>query len=510
MANMHLVTGYAGREHITAADQAAFHNLFIGGGEFVLDTGNQFAASIVSNNQVRVLDGDIYMQGRFIRLDKDTFVDLAIENGTQGYFRNDLIVARYTENETTAIEEVNIVVIKGEPAASDPVDPAYTTGDILVAGDMLHDMPLYRVVIDGLNLVELVPLFPTYGSNLQKKQERTELLAEDTAIADEDYFSFFDAVTKLPKKILWRVLRKHEHTADDITDGILPVERGGTGADNTSDLISALGVMRGDMFKKIASYETAGSYQWTAPDLADGKAYKIGVLIVGAGASGEAKVNTTSSSGVYLAGGPSGFSTAIIIEVISGSAHNLVVGAGGPSATATSTSRVSNAGGSSAFDGVVAEGGRKSTRNTDTDKIALNGASPGRCIGSSSEYIDGLWGGTVLAASSNYYECFGRPEQCINPFTGEIFLGSGGGAYTSTSGSPDTAKAGLGGKNPVTGLGGGDGAAGIDGATVRAENASLPGCGGGAANVTTSGGKATSGAGADGAVYIYFLGVADE
>ena len=254
MANMHLVTGYAGREHVTAADQAAFHNLFIGGGEFVLATGNQFAASIVSNNQVRVLDGDIYMQGRFIRLDKDTYIDLAIENGASGYFRNDLIIARYTQNHATAIEEVNLVVIKGEAVESDPVDPAYTTGDILVAGDMLHDMPLYRVVIDGLNLVELVPLFPTYNSNLQKKQERTELLNEETAVVDNDHFPFFDSSANKGKKVLWSKIKealedvfaanKHKHTANDITSGTLAVARGGTGASSIDELASLLGAAR--------------------------------------------------------------------------------------------------------------------------------------------------------------------------------------------------------------------------------------------------------------------------
>ncbi len=505
MANMHLVTGYAGQEHVTAADQAAFHNLFIGGGEFVLDTGNQFAASIISNNQVRVLDGDIYMQGRFIRLDKDAYIDLVIENGASGYFRNDLIVARYTQNHATAIEEVNLVVIKGEAVMENPEDPACTTGDILVAGDMRHDMPLYRVVIDGLNLVELVPLFPTYGSNLQRKQERTELLAEDTDITDEDYFSFFDAVTKLPKKILWRVLRKHEHTADDITGGVLPVERGGTGADNTSDLISALGVMRGDMFKKIASYETAGSYQWTAPDLTDGKAYKVGVMIIGAGGSGCAdKTGTGSSQYNHCSGGASGYSRAIAKEVSPGEVITLVVGKGGARVSDSTDRTVGKTGGTSSFDGVTALGGEGGDPVQDSGSTAVSvtqGACPGRSTHGGKR--DGFFGMDRSDIDPYYDSYLGIPAQCFNPFEQKEILASGGGAYTAKTSS---GSAGKGGKNPLTGKGGGDGAYNISG-NATATAATEPGCGGGSASAS---GTATSGAGADGAVYIYFLGVADE
>ena len=291
MANMHLVTGYAGREHVTAADQAAFHNLFIGGGEFVLDTGNQFAASIVSNNQVRVLDGDIYMQGRFVRLDKDTYIDLAIENGAQGYSRNDLIVARYTENQVSAVEEVNLVVIKGEPAASDPVDPAYTKGDILVAGDMQHDMPLYRVVIDGLEIVELVPLFQ-YDSDLQLIQKRTNLLQEGVSLVDEDYFPMFDSSERKHKKMPWKNMRKHNHSADEIIEGVLPVERGGTGADTPEKALENLGLSELSFLTKLSPAGTGTLYVYCKDDAGNfvsGCVVQIGEELAVTGSSGAVK-----------------------------------------------------------------------------------------------------------------------------------------------------------------------------------------------------------------------------
>lgn len=159
MANMHLVTGYAGQEHITAADQGAWNAAIVGSGEYVLEKGSKFAATVITNNQIRIADGDILMQGRHIRLNEGGYVDLAIENGAQGYQRNDLIVVRYTKNSSTGIEEANLVVIKGTAATSGAADPEYTSGNIITDHVLQNDMPLYRVPLDGLTVGNLVPLF---------------------------------------------------------------------------------------------------------------------------------------------------------------------------------------------------------------------------------------------------------------------------------------------------------------------------------------------------------------
>lgn len=161
LGNVHLVTGYAGEAHVTAEDMGSLFAAIIGSGQYVLNRGNMFAATVVSNNQIRIADGDILMQGRHIRMDSGAFIDLTIDNGTSGYKRNDLIVARYTKNSASGVEECNIVVIKGTESADEAVDPAYTSGDILSSGDIQNDFPLYRVPLDGLNVQTLVPLFET-------------------------------------------------------------------------------------------------------------------------------------------------------------------------------------------------------------------------------------------------------------------------------------------------------------------------------------------------------------
>lgn len=164
MGNLHLVTGYAGEAHVASSDQGSLFEALIRSGQFVMDAGAKFAASIVSNNQIRVGDGELMMQGRHVKLTPGAYVDLAIENGAQGYLRKDLIVARYTKNSGTGIEECSLVVIKGTPAQSNPADPEYTTGVINADGALQHDYPLYKVNLSGLSIEGITALFDTQKS----------------------------------------------------------------------------------------------------------------------------------------------------------------------------------------------------------------------------------------------------------------------------------------------------------------------------------------------------------
>ncbi len=170
----HLVTGYAGEEHIQSKDQGSFNASFFGTGQYVMETGNQFEASITSNNNVRILDGDMLMKGRHIRIEPNSYEDVGITTGTAGTFRNDLIVMKYIKNESTGVEEAYIEYIQGTETEGTPIDPEYTDGDIL-GGDSLNQMPLYQVVMQGVVLYEVVPLFetiPTYKALADKyKQE---------------------------------------------------------------------------------------------------------------------------------------------------------------------------------------------------------------------------------------------------------------------------------------------------------------------------------------------------
>ena len=159
MGNLHLVTGHSGTAHVTAADHGSLHAAIFGEGSYVLNRGSKFATTIVSNNKIRVADGDIIMQGRHIRLNEGSYVDLAVANGTQGMFRNDLIVVRYTKDSVSGVEDCNLVVIKGTAKSGSASDPTYTSGDIINDHVLKAEMPLYRIPLDGLNVKTLVPLY---------------------------------------------------------------------------------------------------------------------------------------------------------------------------------------------------------------------------------------------------------------------------------------------------------------------------------------------------------------
>ena len=164
MANLHLVTGYAGKEHITSNDQGSFNAAIMGNGEFVLERGRQFEAQVISNNMVRIFDGDLLMQGRHIRLKENTYVDLFFENGTQGYKRTDLIAVRYEKDAITDVENANLVVIKGVPSEGSYVIPDKITGDIINDHALQNDTVLYQVKFDGLGIQEPEKVFSTLST----------------------------------------------------------------------------------------------------------------------------------------------------------------------------------------------------------------------------------------------------------------------------------------------------------------------------------------------------------
>lgn len=157
--SLHLITGYAGQEHITSADQGAYNAATFGEGEFVLDRGAKFNATVLSNNSISIADGEAMMQGRFIKMPSGTSETVGIDNGTVGKKRNDLIVIRYSKDSSTSIETTSLMVIKGTETDGTAVDPEYTHGDITDGTDIVNEMPLYRVSLDGINISKITALF---------------------------------------------------------------------------------------------------------------------------------------------------------------------------------------------------------------------------------------------------------------------------------------------------------------------------------------------------------------
>lgn len=198
---IHIVTGYAGKEHVTSADAGSMNAGIVGTGRYVMQTAEQFAAEIVSNNLIKVKSGDLMNQGRHMRIDVNDYEEVTIQNGAQSVFRNDLIVARYKKDPSTLIETTEIVVIKGTAGAT-ATDPTYTSGDIL-AGATQDDFPLYRVSLNGLNIEKVTPLFSTVpnlnelNTNMGEMFHVVKMTRDNLTMTkgSEDYFYF-----NFPKK----------------------------------------------------------------------------------------------------------------------------------------------------------------------------------------------------------------------------------------------------------------------------------------------------------------------
>ena len=161
---MEIITGYTGKPHVTSEQDRDVNIGVVGEGSYVLKTGMQLAAEVSSSNEIKIRDGVLMHQGCTASIKKNTYDSLIITNGSQGMKRVDLIVARYEKNQDNRIESLDLKIIQGTPAESNPAAPQYTKGDIQ-AGDYVADMPMYQVIIDGLNITEVKKMFKVIGSN---------------------------------------------------------------------------------------------------------------------------------------------------------------------------------------------------------------------------------------------------------------------------------------------------------------------------------------------------------
>lgn len=154
-----IVTAHKGEPHLEAADVGGMQQGIFGTDDYVLDVGKKLEAVLVTNNSIRINDGEVVMQGRHFRVELDTYETVTIDNGAQNMKRKDLIVARYTKNSSTGVEDVEIVVLKGiAVSAGIPIARTPVKGDIR-AYDLKHEMILYTVELNGLNIVSVKPAF---------------------------------------------------------------------------------------------------------------------------------------------------------------------------------------------------------------------------------------------------------------------------------------------------------------------------------------------------------------
>ena len=165
-----IVTAKKGEPHVTSADAGALNQGTFGADDYVLSIGEKFRAELVSNNEIKIYDGEGMMQGRHWRIEPGTYESVTIDNGSQGKKRKDLIVARYTKDSSTGVENVELAVLKGTETEGNATAPEATRGDVR-KGDLKHEMVLYTVTLDGLNVTAVDEGFAVLMNAVEIKEK---------------------------------------------------------------------------------------------------------------------------------------------------------------------------------------------------------------------------------------------------------------------------------------------------------------------------------------------------
>lgn len=146
-----IVDGMTGTKHISSDDLSALNVATIGKADCVLKYGNDFQLTMASANKATLGTGVGMVGGK--RFWNQAATSLAIQSGTQGQKRNDLVVARYAKT-SAGIESITPVVIKGTSTTGNATDPATTS----------NDLKLWRIPLNGISVGTPVKLFNTVAS----------------------------------------------------------------------------------------------------------------------------------------------------------------------------------------------------------------------------------------------------------------------------------------------------------------------------------------------------------
>ncbi len=178
--------------HILAEDDAAIYAALIGD-DRVLDIGGKLAATVISNNKVRITDGVVVVGGHAAIIYKGDYEDMTIENGVSGKKRNDLIVARFIAGDDGGADSYSLVVVKGT-AGTSATDPAIVQGN-LYNGDKQRDYPLWRVKIEGLSITAVEQLYTVNTTNTDLSDSVRQLnencvTLEKTGTYSNDFYGY--------------------------------------------------------------------------------------------------------------------------------------------------------------------------------------------------------------------------------------------------------------------------------------------------------------------------------
>ena len=209
---MEIVTGFQGKNHVTAQQLSRLISGLAGDETYVLDTQDQLAIEVVSANKVTIATGDLIAQGTYFT--NEAPEDLVIENGVTGLNRNDLIVCRYEKAEPAVDEDGNPdytipriesgdwAVVKGTPSSGTPEDPSVVTASLQDPNTSLAEFPVYRIPIRGLSVgtpERIPPVIPSMREACDSllQSTRISVAAGDIALRPNGAEVFSVDITKI-------------------------------------------------------------------------------------------------------------------------------------------------------------------------------------------------------------------------------------------------------------------------------------------------------------------------
>lgn len=145
--------------HIYAEDEAQINRARFGGSG-ITEADEMLECEKVTNNQVRLKSGVYSMQGYLICVPGGETETLAVDSGTLGVNRNDLVVAEFNRGGGATNDTLVFKVLKGSPGAGDPA----LQNDDLGAGGTQRQEALYRLKIVGTALDEIERVAPYVGN----------------------------------------------------------------------------------------------------------------------------------------------------------------------------------------------------------------------------------------------------------------------------------------------------------------------------------------------------------
>ncbi len=156
---MKIWTGHTGTPHVTAEQFRMLLVGIFGTGSYIFPVGKKFDCALESNNLLMIKTGMMIHHGNLSVTTSESGDQVALTNGTQGMKRIDLVVNRYTLNESSGIESNEWVHIPGTPDATSPTVPEHVVGNVM-NGDKVDDCPVFKIELDGLNVTKITKLIP--------------------------------------------------------------------------------------------------------------------------------------------------------------------------------------------------------------------------------------------------------------------------------------------------------------------------------------------------------------